>query len=227
MLNGYKVIYAKTGTCLDQHFREIGPKLLSKKEFGRLERYVKKSDRDLSLIGKFMLFHEINRAGLSIANLKAIDYTSFNRPHMTFENRFLDFNISHSGNVCILAFSLNQRIGIDIEEIRDIGINDFDSIFTPSERLWINNDKVRFFTLWTRKESVLKAIGIGLYKNLEAIEVAANFATIDGTTFHFQRMPVPKNYLCTVASMEENSRYIIESIDIDSDFLESISEKFK
>lgn len=77
------------------------------------------------------------------------------------------FNISHSGDWVICAFS-NYEIGIDIEKIDEVNLSIAKKYFNIDEYnvlLNINNsaDKKSFFyTLWTLKESYLKNLGIGI-----------------------------------------------------------------
>ncbi|MFH1524313.1 MAG: 4'-phosphopantetheinyl transferase superfamily protein [Chloroflexota bacterium] len=80
----------------------------------------------------------------------------------------LSFNVSHSGSLAIFAIANGVEIGVDIEEIHPI--SDLDataSIFLSPEELAefkslpANSKLARFFTLWTCKEAVLKAIGSG------------------------------------------------------------------
>lgn len=80
----------------------------------------------------------------------------------------LHFNVSHSGNYALYAFTRQYEVGIDIEYInKDLEIEDIVSIILSSdERTHWNSipskDKVQvFFRLWTCKEAYLKASGEG------------------------------------------------------------------
>ena len=79
------------------------------------------------------------------------------------------FNISHSGRHGLIAVAPRGRIGVDVEERsvrRDID-GDIRLLFTPEERARLNaaNGHRRlelFWSLWTMKEALLKALGTGL-----------------------------------------------------------------
>jgi len=93
----------------------------------------------------------------------------------TAENKQLpQFNISHSGNKVLIAIS-NSDVGVDIEMVEDIDFSSFQSgLFSLQEQQLLSSakDPTRiFFKLWTRKESFLKAIGLGLIDNLDSLEV--------------------------------------------------------
>lgn len=80
----------------------------------------------------------------------------------------LSFNVSHSGGLAVFAIANGFEVGVDIEEVHPV--SDLDataSIFlSPDElaefeALPADAKLERFFTLWTCKEAVLKALGAG------------------------------------------------------------------
>ena len=77
------------------------------------------------------------------------------------------FNISHSkGYVAFVKDSL--PIGIDIEKIREVEQRLIGYISNDSEKEYIKDDK-SFFEIWTNKESLSKAIGVGVFTNIKDI----------------------------------------------------------
>jgi 4'-phosphopantetheinyl transferase len=83
--------------------------------------------------------------------------------------RALQFNVSHSGELALIAFCARHRIGIDIEKVRQ----DVDTVslaerfFSMRERESLKSlpEQLRvagFFACWTRKEAFLKSTGEGL-----------------------------------------------------------------
>jgi len=91
----------------------------------------------------------------------------------------LQFNMSHSGTIAMVAMSCGRAVGIDVERVRP----DFDVEATA--RRWysraeydgINSLPVSvrssaFFAVWTRKEALLKARGDGLAAGLDRFTVA-------------------------------------------------------
>ena len=73
------------------------------------------------------------------------------------------FNLSHSGDFVVFLKD-TVPVGIDIEQMSGRNIDIAQKIFTPEEYRWyLAGDPLeRFYTLWTRKESVMKATGRGL-----------------------------------------------------------------
>lgn len=99
------------------------------------------------------------------------------KPHI--ENLVdIHFNISHSGHYVVCAVA-PQEIGIDVERIRKANLRIAERFFSPSEihDLMACEEKTRmqyFITLWTIKESYLKAIGRGLTQHLNSFTIVRN-----------------------------------------------------
>lgn len=119
----------------------------------------------LRIFGKHLLGAEVQ-----------ITVNEFGKPQ--FLNTPIQFNLSHSGNIILLAFSLNSPVGVDVEQKRAMG--DLDLIaanyFHQSEAQAINGlDEPllseTFFSCWSKKEAVVKALGLGLSLPLNAFEV--------------------------------------------------------
>lgn len=85
---------------------------------------------------------------------------------------FPPFSISHSGSVCILASVPSGAVGADIEAVDPKHLDIASSVYTPAELGWMAQDPMeRFFRLWTWKESVMKATGLGLALEPRRLEV--------------------------------------------------------
>ena len=84
------------------------------------------------------------------------------------------YNLSHSGNWVVLAWS-DTPVGVDVEKIRDDGKQEKVArrFFAPDEQRWIQSDRMteRFFQVWTGKESYLKYLGTGLRQPLDSFSV--------------------------------------------------------
>lgn len=90
----------------------------------------------------------------------------------------LEFNVSHSDSRALLVFCTGRKIGVDIERIK----SDLDplelgrQVFSPAEleELRSYEDNARadaFFSGWTRKEALIKALGQGVSAPLRAITI--------------------------------------------------------
>lgn len=86
------------------------------------------------------------------------------------------FNVSHSGHWVVVATS-PAAVGVDVERMRRVPEGVAYRFFSEPEKQWLDQagnefEKAHiFFTLWTLKESFLKAIGKGLTKSLSTFTV--------------------------------------------------------
>jgi 4'-phosphopantetheinyl transferase len=81
----------------------------------------------------------------------------------------LRFNVSHSAELALVAAHLGRELGVDLERVRSISEADsiVSSYFSPVEHgefaaLADDAKSLAFLSGWTRKEAILKGLGIGL-----------------------------------------------------------------
>jgi 4'-phosphopantetheinyl transferase len=100
-------------------------------------------------------------------------YSEFGKPSIDpfINHQRIEFNLSHSQNIMLLALSQVQPVGIDIEEIKSISsseqiINSYFSFIDKNayQQLSLHKKLFAFHTLWTRKEAHAKALGTGFSK---------------------------------------------------------------
>ena len=82
------------------------------------------------------------------------------------------FSLSHSGRYCALAIG-KGRVGIDIERMDEANLPALELILREDEQAGIRKEnRLRdFYTLWTRKEALAKAIGTGLFRDPREIDL--------------------------------------------------------
>ena len=105
----------------------------------------------------------------------------FGKPRLTSQSTgaAVEFNLSHSGDLALIAVARDAAVGIDIEEW-DPAINHLElaeQFFSASEcdALRVTNPAeltAGFFTIWTRKEAYLKATGHGITRRLRHFDVS-------------------------------------------------------
>lgn len=90
----------------------------------------------------------------------------------------LRISISHSEGYSMLALSRRSAVGLDIERVRPMELEHLAaSTLSITERRHVLRHpsgiprSVAFLRCWTRKEAVLKAVGIGLYADLPRLDV--------------------------------------------------------
>ena len=108
----------------------------------------------------------------------------------------ISFNLSHSGEHGLIALVPHGRLGVDVEERFPRG--DFDelseAVFGPHEQSALarvrGRDRVRlFFRLWTIKEALIKALGLGFSLDPSQFEVSPALHQGRMSIFRFPQLP--------------------------------------
>jgi len=111
------------------------------------------------------------------------EYQRGGKPELAAQQnpRGLQFSVSHSSRMALIAVSAGHRIGVDIEkESADVDVIALaEHCFSTGELAALRAlpDQLRqvaFFACWTRKEAFLKAIGEGLSFPLAEFSVTIN-----------------------------------------------------
>ena len=88
------------------------------------------------------------------------------------------FNLSHSHDLAALAVSSAFEVGLDIEYIREIDLDDVIAFLSQTEQTALMRlppgptRRLGIFNAWTRKEAYLKAIGFGITVPLDSFDVS-------------------------------------------------------
>ncbi len=91
----------------------------------------------------------------------------------------IHFNSSHSDNLALMAFAVDRPLGVDVERIRPL--TDLQAMlkrcFSPEDQAEIQalppqQQWLGFFNGFSRKEALLKALGIGLSVPLDRVGVS-------------------------------------------------------
>ncbi|WP_314590397.1 4'-phosphopantetheinyl transferase superfamily protein [Paenibacillus terrigena] len=131
----------------------------------KIQKFKRKKDAELCLLADILVrAFVINRLKLDNAQLN-FDKNKYGKPYLIGFPSF-HYNVSHSGDWVVAAFD-SQPIGIDIEKIEPLDLQIAESICTENEFSYLitqsGPDRLSYFyKLWTLKESLTKAIGMGL-----------------------------------------------------------------
>ncbi|MBR4767897.1 MAG: 4'-phosphopantetheinyl transferase superfamily protein [Lachnospiraceae bacterium] len=85
-------------------------------------------------------------------------------------------SITHSGHLVLLAVSRDETVGADLEILKEKDVRVFDRILQAEEAEWIGSDPARFLSVFTAKESVMKALGTGFATPPSSFSVYGSFA---------------------------------------------------
>lgn len=133
------------------------------------------------------LYHEADRRRFAAARLTlrrvlasylgsdpaalSFRYGPHNKPSLALPTgeRSLQFNLSHSNALCLLAITRGRPVGVDVEEVRDLP-----DLYLIEDRLFAGDElaaqqarppeerRLEFFRRWTQREAIGKGKGAGL-----------------------------------------------------------------
>lgn len=119
---------------------------------------------------------------LSVSPLElSFVYGAFGKPGLSPrpDGTRVEFNLSHSGDMAILAVTGGPHVGIDVEQV--IPMQDLQGMasrfFSAYENAILSEVPLHirdfaFYCCWTRKEAFLKALGHGLAHPLDSFDVS-------------------------------------------------------
>ena len=147
--------------------------LLDEEELERAARFRFEVDRERFIIGHGMLRILLSHyMGIDPKEVRTVR-GKYGKPYLP--DRSVHFNFSDTKDAVAIAFA-KEEIGVDLETItRTVDHAAVaEHYFTAREVEWMEGStdrKRRFLELWTRKEAVLKASGVGIMDDLRVLEV--------------------------------------------------------
>lgn len=127
----------------------------------RALRYRHWQDRQGRLIARLLLIAALRDAGLP-TSLDALTWNEFGRPCLPVPGAF---SIAHSGGRVLCAWADRGGVGVDVEQVRPVQPGDYVDLLSADEKAGIAgaaDPSQAFLRLWTVKEAVAKAAGLGL-----------------------------------------------------------------
>lgn len=170
--------------------------LLDATERARADRFVAAADRARFVFTRATLRQTLAPLLCRDPTEIAYDLGPFGKPSLAprlLAGRTLHFNVSNTPTMALIAWS-SAELGVDVEDLAptravdELGIARV--VFTPHEQAALANlphgpdRRAAFYTLWVRKEAVLKALGTGFSRPAEQIDLGLEPAAtwIDPTT---------------------------------------------
>jgi 4'-phosphopantetheinyl transferase len=168
--------------------------LLDSAELDRLSAYRGEADRRRFVLGAALLHHQLGRATGTDPRRCLVDRTcpGCGRAHGAPRPLTPGWwsSVSHSGDTVTVAVTRAGAVGVDVEEERMVDDATMAMALRPRELAWVRADPPRraerFTLMWTGKEAVLKALGVGI-PGLEEVELDAE------DEFRVIRLPTQAN----------------------------------
>jgi 4'-phosphopantetheinyl transferase len=144
-------------------------RMLSHDERDRAARFHFDRDRDAFAAARGALRTLAGRYAAHPADQLVFGYQAKGKPYLTTPPGDVRFNLSHSGDFALLAFTRSREVGVDVERRRPL--DDLLSLartsFSPREYTTLcdlppDAQPTAFFSCWSRKEAFIKATGEGV-----------------------------------------------------------------
>lgn len=187
----------------DRYFEKIKTHyatILSTAELEKAKKFFRPEDQKRYVVRKHFLRKLLALISGTPADEIRFDLSGRKKPVV----KDIPFNVSHSANLVAIVISTSIA-GIDIEIIKQ----DFSyqmmlsDCFSKAEQMEIANaaNPLRcFYTLWTRKEAILKASGAGLGNdNLRKVDVLLSRCTYEDRAYHLWSGLVSEHYVLSMA----------------------------
>jgi 4'-phosphopantetheinyl transferase len=155
--------------------------LLSDEERERAAKFRFDGHRDRWVAGRAMLRNILADVTQQTPESVAFKYNEHEKPrlHSSSGHEAVHFNLTHSGDLALLAVTTIGPVGIDIEQVKRLPNIDLvvDRFFSAAEKRAFNavrgdDDRLQaFYACWTCKEAYLKALGCGISKPTDTFDV--------------------------------------------------------
>jgi len=168
----------------------------------RARRYQFERDALHFVLGRLLLQSGLQALGRG-EQLTDIQYQPSGKPWLahTF------FSISHTDDRVLCALSPDAQVGIDLEKIKPVELAHFKPWFTASERLAICTAPAplqTFYGYWTRKESIIKALGVNLnYLQQIHLDPAQAYVVAEGQQWHLRQLELGPDFAGALCSGRE------------------------
>ncbi|XLS29175.1 4'-phosphopantetheinyl transferase family protein [Flavobacteriaceae bacterium M23B6Z8] len=193
------------------HYKSMLPVALQEKN----AKFLRWQDRHSHLLGKILFQEAFKTTGLKGEVWDYIEYNAYKRPCLSVEG--YDINLSHSGEYVICAIGEGIRLGIDIEKMKMVEIENFTNIMSTSQYRKIKNSPdqlLEFYKYWTFMESVVKAEGKGMFIPLDQLEIVNNTVQYDKNLWRIQEINIAEGYKSALAT-DRDSEFEITEINYD------------
>ena len=182
-----------------------GSMLLTEERRERMQRYIQLPDRARCLTAGLML-----RAVFGSDKAQRIITTPLGKPYLPDGQCF---NISHSGDKVVLLVA-DCDAGVDVEQICPYPRAVARRVFTSVEQEWLQNQKndAAFYRLWTGKESIMKALGVGFRLPPESFEILPEESgpnSVMGRSWFLQWQQLDGHMLCCASCVPDEKVKLI------------------
>lgn len=205
------VIALKIPLYIDYNLKNYLISKLPDEEKKQVKAFVKEEDSLRKLFSRLFLRQYLS----TLLNENNLIFLKNDYGKLFVKGHSISFNLTHSGEWLGFAFD-ELPIGIDIEKIKCIDDRIINVVFTSEEvevfqSLSTKDKQEYFFSIWTLKESFIKAKGMGLYLDFKKFsliidqQITIKTYFQDNNNWFFKQYDIDPNYKFSVCSLNKNT----------------------
>lgn len=203
--------------------------LLTNAEIDKANRFTNLEKRQRFIIARASLRKILSLYTKSRASTLDFEYGPGGKPYLS-DNTGINFNLSYSQNMAMVAVSMHREPGIDIQAIAQVTEPESVArlVFSPAEisyllSLDVHQRQMTFCQTWVHKEAYIKALGTGFSRPTHTFSVCPTPGNMDAlyhdesnplatTEWRLMEIKAPTGYCAALAAAGRNWSYIeIES----------------
>ena len=215
----FRILYMNVNIFENNELFEKAMSLIPQKRKEKIKQFQNMLPARLSL-GAGVLFRLMLEENGLINELEKTRYDQYGKPYLDKEDFY--FNLSHSGNYAICIYG-DKPVGIDLQKIKSEIPKHTKRILSEEEKQYLaslseNDQKIAFYRLWARKESLIKWDGRGLRIPLVNISAIMEQTVFEENSLYFQEFNIlfPEYIISICSEMDRNK---VQIQDITSNFL--------
>jgi 4'-phosphopantetheinyl transferase len=150
-------------------------------------------------LAALMLTEKLLTAEHGGCTLARLQYSSLGKP--LIDDRFA-ISIAHSGSVVVVAGSFAPYIGIDIEQVANPDVSLYQEYFSVADYKQIITSATpgeTLLSLWTRKEAILKAAGVGMPGLDNTLSVSDSLVRFQNNNYYLSDIQLVPGYIAALA----------------------------
>jgi len=187
---------------------------LSLQKKASIQRLLHHQDRVTSILGLYLLRLCAQEMQVDKFELSDVHYPDQGKPVWKQHRAFFDFNVSHSGNMVMLAASTDLTVGVDVEALRPLKRLAFKKMMTSEELDAIHQQPTHFFDLWSKKEAVVKAANTPGLSRMRDVHLNNAVALLDDKAWFLKEVDVDVHYAVHLATSIKIDELIVKQIPL-------------
>lgn len=209
-MNSVKIYYGNIHSLpTEERMKEC----LSKERLEKAACCRQEADKKRSLAAGLLFAYGLKKQGFEKEDTTIV-YGENGKPKFRQELG-LFFNVTHAGDYAAVAF-FEEEIGIDLEKVREKKEKLAERFFAKEEQTFLHNNwsDEAFTKIWTRKESFVKACGIGMKLDFSSFSTLEDRICWQQDTYFFQTIQPEKKYFLSVCTKGKNTGIIVEKVNL-------------